>query len=85
MHDASNVEIVYEVVYLGEKPLSRRSRDRKLDKVKSKYRKILRSLAKNRDPSKLTGDNRRVYDVITSYSIHYTKLYEPARRGQGGF
>jgi len=64
VHDASNVEIVYEVVYLGEKPLSRRSRDRKLDKVKSKYRKILRSLAKNRDPSKLTGENRRVYDLV---------------------
>ncbi|UCD11270.1 MAG: LysM peptidoglycan-binding domain-containing protein [Nitrospinaceae bacterium] len=64
VHDANNVDIVYEVVYLGEKRLSRRSRDRKLEKIKSKYRKILRSLAKTRDPSKLKGEARRIYDLV---------------------
>jgi len=64
IHDAGNVEIVYEVVYLGEKPMSRRSRDRKLEKIKSKYRKILRALAKIKDPARLKGEERRVYELV---------------------
>ncbi len=40
VHDSRNLDIVYEVVYLGDKTLSRRARDRKLKKVKNKYKKL---------------------------------------------
>ena len=37
VHDTKNLDIVYEVVYLGKKALSRRARERKLEKVKKKF------------------------------------------------
>ena len=66
VHDTKNLAIIYEVVYLGDKTLSRRARDRKLKKVKNKYRKILRRLASKKNRSILTGDEKRVYDMVKS-------------------
>jgi len=59
-----NLDIIYEVVYLGEKPLSRRARERKLDGVKKKYRTILRKLAKSENSASLKGEEKRVFNLV---------------------
>lgn len=59
-----NLDIIYEVVYLGEKPLSRRARERKLDGVKKKYRAILRKLAKSENSASLKGEEKRVFNLV---------------------
>ena len=64
VHDMSDLGITYEVVYLGDKPLSRRAKERRLDKIKSKYRKILRRIAKTKNKSSLKGEDLRVYKLV---------------------
>ena len=64
VHDTQNLNIVYEVVYLGNKPLSRRARERKLEKVKRKYRAILRKIAKSKNKDRLKGDEKRVFNLV---------------------
>ncbi len=64
VHDIRNLDVIYEVVYLGDKPLSRRARERKLEKTKRKYRNILRKLAKVKSKTKLDGEEKRVYDLV---------------------
>jgi membrane-bound lytic murein transglycosylase D len=59
-----NLDIIYEVVYLGEKPLSRRAREHKLDGVKKKYRAILRKLAKSKNSASLKGEEKRVFNLV---------------------
>jgi len=66
VHDLQNVDITYEVVYLGSESLSRRAKDRKLRKVKDKYRKILRRLARKKNESILTGEEKRVHGLVKS-------------------
>ena len=56
--------VVYEVVFLGDKPLSRRSRERKLEKFKKKYKKILRRINKINNKSSLKGEDLRVYKLV---------------------
>ena len=58
------MDIVYEVVYLGEKRLSRKARERKLGKVKKKYRNILRKIAKTKNKSSLKGEDKRVFKLV---------------------
>ena len=64
IHDMQNLDITYEVVYLGSKSLSRRAKDRKLRKVKDKYKKILRRLARKKNESILTGEEKRVHGLV---------------------
>ncbi len=64
IHDMRNLEISYEVVYLGDKRLSRRAKERKLDKVKEKYKRILRRIAKTKNKSSLKGEDLRVYKLV---------------------
>lgn len=64
VHDTKDLNIIYEVVYLGDKTLSRRAKDRKLKKVKNKYKKILRRLASKKNQTILTGEEKRVYDLV---------------------
>jgi membrane-bound lytic murein transglycosylase D len=64
IHDIKNLEVVYEVVYVGGKSLSRRAKDRKLRKVKNKYKKILRKLASKKNKSILTGEEKRVHGLV---------------------
>ena len=64
IHDMRDLAIVYEVVYLGDKPLSRRARERKLEKVKGKYKKILRRIAKIKNKSSLKGEDLRIYKLV---------------------
>ena len=66
VHDIKNLNIVYEVVYLGEKRLSRRARERKLGIVKKKYRNILRKIAKTKNKSSLKGEDKRVFKLVKS-------------------
>ena len=64
VHDIKNLDVIYEVVYLGEKPLSRRARERKLEKTKKKYRNILRKIGKTKDKTKLKGEEKRVFALV---------------------
>jgi membrane-bound lytic murein transglycosylase D len=64
VHDINNLDIVYEVVYLGGKPLSRRAREHKLEKVKAKYRSILRKIAKIKNKAGLKGEEERVFKLV---------------------
>ncbi len=64
IHDVKDLGIIYEAVYLGDKTISRRARDRKLKKVKNKYIKILRRLASKKNKSILTGEEKRVHDLV---------------------
>lgn len=64
VHDTKNLDIVYEVVYLGKKALSRRARERKLEKVKKKYRTILRKIAKSKNKNRLKGTEKRVFNLV---------------------
>jgi membrane-bound lytic murein transglycosylase D len=64
VHDTENLDIIYEIVYLGEKPLSRRARERKLEKVKRKYKNILRKIAKSKNKDQLKGENKRVFKMV---------------------
>ncbi len=64
IHDMRNLGIVYEVVYLGSKPLSRRVKERKLDRKRGKYKKILKRIAKTKNKSKLKGDDLRIYKLV---------------------
>ena len=64
VHDIKNLDIVYEVVYLGEKRLSRRARERKLKIVKKKYRNILRKIAKTKNKPSLKGEYKRVFKLV---------------------
>ena len=64
IHDMRNLGIVYEVVYLGNKPLSRRVKERKLDKKRTKYKKILKRIAKTKNKSSLKGEDLRIYKLV---------------------
>lgn len=64
VHDTRNLDIVYEVVYLGEKRLSRKARERKLKKVKAKYKTILRKIEKTKNKAGLKGEEKRVFKLV---------------------
>ena len=64
IHDIQDLDIVYEVVYLGEKKLSRRTRERKLERIKRKYRNILRKISKSKNKSALKGEEKRIYKLV---------------------
>jgi len=64
IHDVDNLDIIYEAVYLGGESLSRRAKDRKLSQVKNKYKDILIDLARGKNKTILTGDEKRVHDMV---------------------
>jgi membrane-bound lytic murein transglycosylase D len=65
LHDIDNLDIVYEVVYMGKKKLSWKQRERKLRSVKAKYKGILRKLSKTgKDWSKLNSEELRVAKLV---------------------
>jgi len=77
IHDMSDLGIVYEVVYFGKKHLSRRAKDRKLEKIKAKYKRILRRIGKTKNKSKLKGEELRVYQLVKK------NHYQASRRIRG--
>ncbi|MFQ5449903.1 MAG: LysM peptidoglycan-binding domain-containing protein [Nitrospinaceae bacterium] len=64
IHDSRDLKIIYEVVYLGGDKFSRRNKERKLNRVKAKYRKILRKLAKKKNKAFLKGEEKRIFDMV---------------------
>ena len=64
IHDMRNLGVVYEVVYLGNKPLSRRAKERKLDRKREKYKKILKRITRIKNKSILKGEELRVYKLV---------------------
>ncbi|MCA9483411.1 MAG: LysM peptidoglycan-binding domain-containing protein [Nitrospina sp.] len=69
LHDAYDLNVIYEVVYLGERKLSHRSRRAKVNPVRKKYQNILSKLAKRKGTLGLTGEEKRVADLVKgSYS-----------------
>ena len=68
IHDMDNLDIIYEVAYFGDsvKQLSDRQKERKLDRIKKKYRKILVRLARTKDHKKLNLESKRIYNLVKS-------------------
>jgi len=67
VHDTNNLGIIYEVVYIknGSK-LSRRARERRLGRVKRKYRNLLLKISRSKNPLSLSKDAKRVYHLVKS-------------------
>ena len=65
VHDMNDLSIVYDVFYIknGSK-MSNRSRERRLNRFKKKYRKLLLQIARTKDPLSLKGDAKRVYNLV---------------------
>ena len=68
VHDMDNFDVIYEVVYFknGLTKISRRARERKLERIKHKYRKILLQIARSKDPATLNPNAKRVYKLVKS-------------------
>ncbi len=62
IHDAENLAVVYEVVRLPN-GLAARSRERRIDTVRDRYRAILRTLAKGKRTG-LSAEERRVLNMF---------------------
>ncbi len=62
IHDDKHLEVIYEVVFISPS-LSSRAKQRKIEKVKSKYTKILRKLGIKGD-KRLTSEERRVARMV---------------------
>ena len=77
IHDMNDLGIVYEVVDFGNNNLRRRAKERKLEKVKLKYKKILRKIAKTKNKTKLKGEELRVYHLVKK------NHYKASRRIRG--
>ena len=75
IHDMNDLRIVYEVVYFGNKYISRRAKERKLDKIKAKYKRILRRIAKTKNKSKLKGEELRVYHLVKKKPLQSISTY----------
>ncbi len=64
IHDQDNLNIIYDVVYLGDKNLSARARYRKLKPHIRKFKKILRKLARVRNRVNLTPEEGRILNLV---------------------
>ena len=73
----NDLGIVYEVVDFGNNNLRRRTKERKLEKVKLKYKKILRKIAKTKNKTKLKGEELRIYHLVKK------NHYKASRRIRG--
>jgi membrane-bound lytic murein transglycosylase D len=66
IHDQDNLDIIYDVVYMGERTLSSRARNRKLRPHLRKYKTILRKLARVKNTINLTPEEERIYRMVKS-------------------
>lgn len=64
IHDQDNLDIVYDVVYLGENLLSSRARHRKLKPHIRKIKHILRKLAYVKNRVNLTPEEARIMNLV---------------------
>ena len=67
VHDMDNLGVIYEVVYIknGTK-MSRRAKERRLERVKRKYKKLLLKISRTKKKQSLKGDSKRVYNLVKS-------------------
>lgn len=73
IHDQDNLDIVYNVVYLGEKPLSSRARHRKLRPHIRKFKHILRKLAYVKNRVNLTPEEERIMKMVQKNFIQASR------------
>ena len=73
IHDQDNLDIIYDIVYLGDQVLSSRARDRKLRPNIRKFKKILRKLARIKNTDNLNPEEERLYNLVKN------KFYKAAR------
>lgn len=64
IHDMDDPTIIYEVVYLGDQVLSSRMRGKKIRPKIAKYKKILRKLARVKNQSRLSSEEKRVAGLV---------------------
>ncbi len=64
IHDEDNLDIIYDVVYLGDRNLSSRARHRKLKPHVRKFQKILRKLARVKNRVNLTPEEERILNLV---------------------
>jgi len=64
IHDDTDLNIIYEVVDLGDTPFASRSRRKKVSLKIAKYKKILRKLAKLKSFSNLSYEEDRVARLV---------------------
>ncbi len=73
IHDQSNLDIIYDVVYLGEKPMSARARHRKLRPHVRKFKRILRKLARVKNRVNLTPEEDRILKMVQKNFIRASR------------
>jgi peptidoglycan lytic transglycosylase D len=64
IHDQDNLDIIYDVVYLGDKALSSRARHRKLKPHVRKFKRILRKLSRIKNRVNLTPEEDRILKMV---------------------
>ena len=69
IHDEDNLDIIYDVVYLGDKNLSPRARHRKLRPHIRKLQKTLRKLAHIKNRINLTSEEERILNLVKTNFI----------------
>jgi len=69
IHDQNNLDIIYDVVYLGDKSLSSRARHRKLKPHIRKFKKILRKLSRVKNRVNLNPEEERILHLVQNNFI----------------
>ena len=64
IHDQDNLDIIYDVVYLGDRPLSSRARHRKLKPHVRKFQRTLRKLARIKNRVNMTPEEERILHLV---------------------
>ena len=64
IHDQNNLDIIYDVIYLGDKPMSARTRHRKLRPHIRKFKRTLRKLAYVKNRINLTPEEDRILKMV---------------------
>ena len=73
IHDEDNLDIIYDVVYLGEKPMSSRARHRKLKPHVRKFKRILRKLSRVKNRVNLTPEEERILNMVQKNFIRASR------------
>jgi membrane-bound lytic murein transglycosylase D len=73
IHDQDNLDIIYDVVYLGEKPLSSRARHRKLKPHVRKFKRTLRKLSRVKNRVNLTPEEERILNMVQKNFIRASR------------
>ncbi len=65
IHDADNLDIIYEVVdFSGQKHLSQRAKNKKVKQVKKFYKSALRKLSQKNKTIEMGANERKLYNMV---------------------